>query len=132
MPDVASDAGLLVAVSDAGFVAALRQQMQGHVQEGVRLAGQLPFLPQSVLDVIGAHHERWDGAGYPLGLRGEEIPLSARIFAICDVYDALSSARPYKKAWERGDTLAYLRAVSGEQFDPQVVTALLALLDGEG
>ena len=114
------------------LTAALRQQMQGHVQEGVRLAGQLPFLPQSVLDVIGAHHERWDGAGYPLGLRGEEIPLPARIFAICDVYDALSSARPYKKAWERGDTLAYLRAASGEQFDPQVVTALLDLLDGEG
>jgi len=114
------------------LTAALRRQMQGHVQEGVRLAGQLPFLPQSVLDVIGAHHERWDGAGYPLGLRGEEIPLPARIFAICDVYDALSSARPYKKAWERADTLAYLRAVSGEQFDPQVVTALLDLLDGEG
>ena len=110
------------------LTAALRQQMQGHVQEGVRLAGQLPFLPQAVLDVIGAHHERWDGTGYPLGLRGEEIPFAARIFAICDVYDALSNARPYKKAWEPEATRMYLRAASGEHFEPRVVTALLELL----
>ena len=108
---------------------ALRQQMQGHVQQGVRLAGQLPFLPQAALDVIGAHHERWDGSGYPLGLRGAEIPFAARIFAACDVYDALSSARPYKQAWEPADVLAYLRSASGEHFDPQVVAALLALLE---
>ena len=111
------------------LTAALRQQMQGHVQEGVRLAGQLPFLPQAALDVIGAHHERWDGTGYPLGLRGEQIPLSARIFAVCDVYDALNSDRPYKKAWGQQATLDYLRSASGAHFDPRVVGALVELLE---
>lgn len=109
----------------------MRQRMCAHVAEGVRLAGQLPFLPQTVLDVIGAHHERWDGTGYPLGLRREEIPLAARIFAVCDVYDALASVRPYKQAWEKGDILDYLRAASGQHFDPQVMAALLDLLAEE-
>ncbi|WP_414657414.1 HD-GYP domain-containing protein [Deinococcus sp. VB343] len=106
----------------------MRQRMCAHVAEGVRLAGELPFLPQTVLDVIGAHHERWDGTGYPLGLRREEIPLAARIFAICDVYDALASVRPYKQAWEKEDILNYLRAASGQHFDPSVTAALLELL----
>lgn len=67
------------------------------------------------------HHERWDGSGYPNGLRGEEIPLVGRIIAICDVFDALTSVRPYKQAWSVEETLSHLRKESGQHFDPTLV-----------
>ncbi|GHF50021.1 putative nucleotidyltransferase with HDIG domain [Deinococcus metalli] len=108
------------------------QRMQAHVQDGLHLAQQLPFLPQSALDVIAYHHERWDGAGYPFGRQGEDIPLLARIFAVCDVYDALRHVRPYKPAWSLDDTLAEIREGRGTHFDPQVVDALLDVLDEAG
>ncbi len=73
------------------------------------------------LDIPYCHHERWDGSGYPRGLKGTEIPLTARIFAVVDVWDALTSDRPYRKAWSREQTIQYLRAEAGRLFDPQVV-----------
>jgi HD-GYP domain-containing protein (c-di-GMP phosphodiesterase class II) len=67
------------------------------------------------------HHEKWDGTGYPNGLKGEQIPLSARIFAVADVWDALTSDRPYRSAWSEGEADDYIRKETGKHFDPQVV-----------
>lgn len=77
--------------------------------------------------IAGAHHERWDGAGYPLGLEGEDIPLEGRILAVADVFDALTHARPYKKAWAVADAVEEIAAQAGRQFDPAVVDAFMTL-----
>jgi HD-GYP domain-containing protein (c-di-GMP phosphodiesterase class II) len=79
------------------------------------------------LNIPYRHHEKWDGTGYPLGLKGEQIPLAARIFAVVDVYDALTSDRPYRKAWPEAEVLAHLKAESGKHFDPQVLEAFLGM-----
>lgn len=71
------------------------------------------------------HHERWDGKGYPVGLAGTEIPLEARLFSVVDVYDALTSDRPYRAAWSEAETIAYIAAGSGTMFDPAVVEAFI-------
>jgi len=76
-------------------------------------------------DIAGYHHEKWDGSGYPEGLRGERIPLAARIVALADVYDALTSERPYKKAWPHADAIAWTRDQIGTQFDPQIAPSFL-------
>ena len=81
------------------------------------------------LDIPYSHHEKWDGSGYPLGLKGEAIPLVARIFAISDVFDALTSDRPYRKAWSVEKTLDYLRSQSGRHFDPKIVEAFLSIME---
>ncbi len=106
----------------------MRARMELHVTDGVTLARHLPFLPAATLDVIAGHHERWDGAGYPQQLCGEQIPLLSRIFAVCDVFDALTNVRPYKRAWTVTETLNHIQAASGQHFDPQVVAALLDVL----
>jgi len=80
------------------------------------------------LDIPHYHHEKWDGTGYPLGLVAEQIPLPARIFAIVDVWDALRSDRPYRKAWSKEKTLDFISEQSGVHFDPRVVDAFLRLL----
>lgn len=80
---------------------------------------------RDALDIPYSHHERWDGSGYPQGLKGEEIPLAARIFAVADVYDALTSDRPYRKAWAKEKAVAYIREESGKLFDPNVVDIFL-------
>ncbi|BDP42665.1 hypothetical protein DAETH_26340 [Deinococcus aetherius] len=105
--------------------------MQTHAAVGAGIAARIPNLEPGVLEVIRHHHERWDGAGYPGGLAGEAIPLLARVFAVCDVYDALTSERPYKEAWTPGRARAELQAQAGRQFDPGVVTAFLRVLRGE-
>ena len=69
------------------------------------------------------HHEKWDGTGYPHGLKGEEIPLVGRICAVADVFDALSSARPYKQAWSFDKTMAEIKRLKGTHFDPKLVEA---------
>jgi putative nucleotidyltransferase with HDIG domain len=90
----------------------------------------LPILYlRSALDIPYCHHEKWDGSGYPRGLKGEEIPLTARIFAVVDVWDALTSDRPYRSALSPQKALSYIREGSGKHFDPQVVTAFIALLE---
>lgn len=81
---------------------------------------------QLAAEVARSHHERWDGSGYPEGLQGNAIPLSARIAAIADVFDALTSERPYKSAWSNQEAFAYLKKEAGGQFDPQLVAAFCA------
>jgi PAS domain S-box-containing protein len=77
------------------------------------------------LDIPYCHHEKWDGTGYPRGLKGTQIPLTARLFAVVDVWDALTSDRPYRKAWSQAQALDYLRAEAGKHFDPQAVELFL-------
>jgi putative nucleotidyltransferase with HDIG domain len=84
------------------------------------------------LDIPYCHHEKWDGTGYPRQLSGEQIPLAARIFAIVDVYDALTSDRPYRARWSKEKTLQHIRDLSGSHFDPQMVDAFLKMIDAEG
>lgn len=79
------------------------------------------------IEIPYCHHEKWDGTGYPRGLKGEEIPLAARIFAVVDVFDALTSDRPYRRAWSIREALDYIKEQSGQHFDPQVVEAFLRL-----
>jgi HD-GYP domain-containing protein (c-di-GMP phosphodiesterase class II) len=79
------------------------------------------------LDIPYSHHEKWDGTGYPLGLKGEQIPLVARIFAVVDVWDALTSDRPYRPAWTPEKSRQYILERSGTQFDPRVVEAFFSL-----
>jgi HD-GYP domain-containing protein (c-di-GMP phosphodiesterase class II) len=73
------------------------------------------------------HHERWDGTGYPRGLKGEEIPLAARIFAVVDVWDALCSARPYRPAWPKQKSYELIRSLAGTHFDPKIVEMFLKM-----
>jgi ribonuclease P protein subunit RPR2 len=97
--------------------------MRRHPEEGVRMLSGVPFLDRA-LDVVRHHHERWDGGGYPGGLRGEEIPLWARIFSVVDALDAITAERPYRAARPYEAALAEIRRHSGTQFDPAVVEAL--------
>jgi HD-GYP domain-containing protein (c-di-GMP phosphodiesterase class II) len=76
---------------------------------------------KAALEIPYCHHEKWDGTGYPRGLKGEQIPLAARIFAVVDVWDALISDRPYRKAWSKEKTRQHIQAGAGAHFDPQVV-----------
>lgn len=99
------------------------QIMQNHAARGFEIAHRLSGLMPATLDIIRSHHERWDGSGYPDRLSGEAIPLEARMFAICDVYDALTHARPYKRAWTHEEAMQEIRAQSGKHFDPKVVAA---------
>ena len=78
--------------------------------------------------IARTHHEHWDGSGYPAGLAGTDIPLAGRITAVCDVFDALVSERPYKAAWAVEDALEEIRALSGSQFDPRLVELFLELV----
>lgn len=91
-----------------------------------RRRSHLAFL-RPALDIPYCHHERWDGAGYPRRLRSEQIPLSARIFAVIDVWDALRSERPYRPAWPEEQVLEYLSSLRGAHFDPRVVEIFLGM-----
>ncbi len=101
--------------------------MRKHPIYSCELLSRVEFL-RPALDIPCNHHEKWDGSGYPYGLKGEEIPLAARIFAVVDVWDALSSDRPYHKAWPRAKVYQYLREQAGSHFDPKVVEAFLTIL----
>jgi PAS domain S-box-containing protein/putative nucleotidyltransferase with HDIG domain len=102
--------------------------MRQHPQAAHDVLAPIQFLNKS-LDIPFCHHERWNGMGYPRGLKGQEIPLGARIFSVIDVYDALTSDRPYRPAWAEEKVINYLREQSGIQFDPAVVEAFLSLLE---
>ena len=80
------------------------------------------------LDIPYCHHEKWDGTGYPRGMKGDDIPLAARIFAIADVWDALCSDRPYRPAWPKGKVINYIKEQSGIHFDPLVVETFLDVI----
>jgi PAS domain S-box-containing protein len=100
--------------------------MRQHPSYAYRLLSSIPYLAPA-LEIPFFHHERWDGSGYPQGLTGENIPFKARIFAVVDVWDALSSDRPYRPAWAEGAVNKYLRDQAGKQFDPKVVEVFLRL-----
>ena len=96
--------------------------MRQHPALSFNLLSRIPFL-HPALDIPYCHHERWDGSGYPRGLKGEQIPFSARIFSIVDVWDALLSDRPYRPAWPEEQALEHIREQAGKHFDPRVVEA---------
>jgi putative two-component system response regulator len=100
--------------------------MKGHAAHGVRILGSNPFYAIA-REIAGSHHENWDGTGYPLQQKGYEIPLPARIVRVADVFDALTSRRPYKEPWSIERSLTYLREQSGRQFDPTVIQAFFKL-----
>lgn len=101
--------------------------IRSHPSKAYQFLSKVDYLIPA-LEIPYCHHERWDGSGYPRGLMGDQIPRAALIFAVVDVYDALSSDRPYRKAWETGKILRYIENQSGKQFSPQVVRAFLELL----
>ncbi|HEX2992664.1 MAG TPA: HD domain-containing phosphohydrolase [Anaerolineales bacterium] len=104
--------------------------MRIHTDIGARIVEGIPFL-QETLPVIRYHHERWDGTGYPLGLRGSDIPIQARIFAVADVFDALTSSRSYRKRSSADEAIRYLQDKSGTLFDPSIVQVLTQLPYGD-
>jgi PAS domain S-box-containing protein len=101
-----------------------------HTLNGVAMIRDIPFLPTGTRQVVRNHHERWDGGGYPDALAGNEIPLLARMFSFVDVYDALTSERPYKAAWSMARARQEIERNSGTQFDPSLVKPFLRALDG--
>jgi putative nucleotidyltransferase with HDIG domain len=90
---------------------------------------RIGHLAGPAIDIPCCHHERWDGTGYPNGLRGTKIPLAARIYAVIDVYDALTSDRPYRKAWSSREAMAHILSQAGTHFDPVVVAAFAERVD---
>lgn len=104
--------------------------MRKHPSYAYELISPIPFL-RLALDIPYCHHERWDGKGYPRGLKEEEIPLAARIFTVVDVWDALRSDRPYRESWPNFQVMEYLENHSGKHFDPHVVKEFLELLREE-
>ena len=100
-----------------------RRLLETHTILGEQMIGDAALLRGEGARVVRSHHERWDGGGYPDGLRGLEIPLGARIFSVADSLDAMTSDRPYRKARRWRDAVAEIAAQSGKQFDPEVVTA---------
>ena len=113
------------------FTPEQREIMQHHARIGYHILNDSKATPLTLLaaEIALFHHEHWDGQGYPQGLKGEDIPLSGRIAAICDVYDALRSARPYKTAWSAEETLAFFRERSGSHFDPHLVHVFERIFD---
>ena len=104
--------------------------MRRHPQFAYDMLQPVTYLKHS-LEIPYCHHEKWDGTGYPRGLKGEQIPLVARIFAIVDVWDAITSERPYRKGWSKQKALKYIRQQSGKQFDPKVVDVFLEMIETE-
>ena len=102
--------------------------MRKHPRYAYEMLTPIQYL-RSALDIPYGHHEKWDGSGYPRGLKGEEIPLAARIFAVADVWDALTSDRPYRPAWTKARALEYIREQAGKHFDPQVVKVFFEVIE---
>lgn len=104
--------------------------MRKHPDYAYMMLSPIEYL-RPALDIPYCHHERWDGTGYPRGLKGEQIPLSARLFAVADVWDALQSDRPYRTRWKREEALEYIRSQAGKHFDPDVVELFLKVIGEE-
>ena len=102
--------------------------MKRHTQNGMDFLHPIEHL-RPAMDIPYCHHEKWDGSGYPRGLRGQQIPLAARIFAVVDVYGALTSDRPYRSAWSEEQALDHIRKGAGTHFDPAVANVFLSLLE---
>jgi PAS domain S-box-containing protein len=106
------------------------EKMRQHPRYAYEMLSPISYL-QPAMDIPLCHHERWNGSGYPRGLKGEEIPLSARLFAIIDVWDALCSDRPYRKPMPKPEVISYLREKSGELFEPKLVDVFLAVVESQ-
>ncbi len=107
-----------------------RNIIEQHTQYAYDMLSKIPFL-QDAIDIPYCHHEHWDGHGYPRGLKGERIPLFARIFAVVDVWDALTSDRPYRRAWKKAEARQYILDRAGTQFDPRMVEVFLLFINNE-
>jgi PAS domain S-box-containing protein len=105
--------------------------MRKHPTLAHELLSPIHYLKEEALEIPYYHHEKWDGSGYPHGLKGEQIPLVARIFAVVDVWDALRSDRPYRKKWSKKKTRDYILEQTGKHLDPQVAKAFLAMIENE-
>jgi HD-GYP domain-containing protein (c-di-GMP phosphodiesterase class II) len=105
-------------------------EMRRHPVYAYNLLSPISFL-RGVLDIPYCHHEHWDGSGYPRGLRGEQIPLAARIFSVVDNWDALLSDRPYRKAWPLEKVKMYLRESAGALLDPRIVEIFLSMIEND-
>ena len=101
--------------------------MRKHPKYAYDMLAPIVYLRNS-LDIPYCHHEKWDGTGYPRHLKGETIPLAARIFSVVDVYDALTSDRPYRQAWSKEKTIEYIVEQSGKHFDPHVVDVFVKVI----
>jgi HD-GYP domain-containing protein (c-di-GMP phosphodiesterase class II) len=102
--------------------------MRSHPRLAYELIAPVAYL-QPALDIPYCHHEKWDGSGYPRGLKGEQIPLAARLFAVVDVFDALTSDRPNRRPWTKQKTIRYLLEQSGKHFDPQVLEMFVKMIE---
>jgi HD-GYP domain-containing protein (c-di-GMP phosphodiesterase class II) len=100
--------------------------MRNHPSAGYSIVNRIEFLREAA-EIVHTHHERYDGSGYPRGLKGEEIPFGARLFAVADVYDALTSIRPYRTAVSHEEAVVEIKKESSRHFDPKVVEAFLAI-----
>jgi len=98
--------------------------MSKHPVYAYDMLRRIPYLHRA-LEIPYSHHEKWDGTGYPRGLSGHQIPLVARVFSVVDVWDALTSDRPYRVGWSKERAIAYLREQSGKHFDPKVVEVFM-------
>jgi response regulator RpfG family c-di-GMP phosphodiesterase len=103
-------------------------RIQRHVTLGRQILAEIPYLRGTAAEIAAAHHERWDGTGYPNQLSGKEIPLAARIFAVVDTFDAITNNRPYRPAQSVEHAIAEIRACAGAQFDPDIVDAFVSLI----
>ena len=104
-----------------------RYQVEKHPLLAYGLLKEIPFL-EKALEIPVFHHERWDGSGYPYHMAGKDIPLAARIFAIADNWDALTSDRPYRKAWPIKAVIQYIQEEKGKKFDPDLVDTFLKIV----
>lgn len=104
-----------------------KKRMQIHPAAGAQMVSDVPLLRRA-MEVIRAHHERWDGEGYPYRLKGEDIPRGARVFAVADVFDALTSDRPYREAMSFGDAGEIISKDRGSHFDPEAVDVFMEIL----
>ena len=102
--------------------------MKQHPSFALQMLSPIQYL-KPALDIPYCHHERWDGSGYPRGLKREEIPLAARIFAVADVFDGLTSDRPYRARWAESEARDYIREHAGIMFDPQIVDIFLQMME---
>jgi putative nucleotidyltransferase with HDIG domain len=102
-----------------------------HTVEGQRMLSRVGGFMREVGEIVRSHHERWDGGGYPDGLRAEQIPLEARIISCCDTWNAMRTDRSYRAAMPFADALAELRAAGGTQLDPTVVDVLIEIVERE-
>jgi len=107
-----------------------RKYLELHTEFGYELLAPISFLKPAA-EIAHCHHENWDGSGYPRGLKGENIPLWARIISVGNVFDVLTSDQPYRAAWDKKNALRHIEEKAGKQFDPAIVDVFLRLLSRE-